>query len=94
MKSALSPRELQDQLSAISDESFELHQELASIAERSASAKFILMETCKNGKEVDMRYANTEDGRRESYLKVYLKGLSHKRTALIMEMKANSNTNW
>lgn len=94
MKSATTPRELQDQLNTISEESYQLHQELASISERAAEAKFKLMETSKNGKEVDMKYDNTPDGRREAYLKIYLKGLSHKRTALIMEAKANSDSVW
>lgn len=90
----LTPRALQDQLNAISDESYVLHQELAAIVERAPDAKFALMKTCKNGKEVDMRYAATPDGKREAYLKVYLKGLGHKRTALIMESKANSGHSW
>ncbi len=88
------PRQVQDTLNAISDESNALHQELATIAERSADAKFDLMKTCKNGKEVDMRYAATPDGKREAYLKIYLKGLSHKRTALIMESKSNAGHSW
>ncbi len=83
------PRQIQESLNEISEESYALHQELAGIAERSADAKFALMATCKNGKEVDMTYAATPDGKREAYLKVYLKGLSHKRTALIEESKAN-----
>ena len=90
----LTPRQLQDKLNSISDESYKLHQELAEIAARSADAKFELMKICKSGKEVDMRYAATEDGKREAYLKVYLKGLGHKRTALIMESKANSGNSW
>lgn len=85
----LTPRQAQEQLTKISEESFQLHQELASIVERAADAKFELMKTCKNGKEIDMKYAATEDGKREAYLKIYLKGLSHKRTALIEESKAN-----
>lgn len=83
------PRQIQEALNAISDESYELHQELATLAERGADARLELMAICKNGKEVEMRYAATPDGKREAYLKVYLKGLSHKRTALIEESKAN-----
>ena len=83
------PRALQESLNTISEESFVLHQELASIAERAPEAKFALMATCKNGKEVDMRYDATPDGKREAYLKIYLKGLGHKRTAIINELKEN-----
>lgn len=85
----LTPAQLQEQLNEISDESFSKHQELALLAERSADAKFELMKTSKNGKEVDMKYNASESGKRETYLKIYLKGLSHKRTAIIQELKAN-----
>lgn len=94
MKAAVTPRELQEQLTAISEESYQLHQELATIVERAPEVKFKLMAESKNGKEVDMKYDATLDGRREAYLKIYLKGLSHKRTALIMETKANSGHSW
>lgn len=87
-----SPRELQDSLNMISDESFSLHQELASIVERGSDAKLELMKTAKNGKEVDFLYAATPDGKREAYLKIYLKGLGHKRTSIIQEIKANSGS--
>ncbi len=90
----LTPRQLQDQLTAISDESYEKHQELAELSMLAAEAKLELMKTCKNGKEVDMKYAATENGKREEFLKIYLKGLSHKRTALIMESKANAGHAW
>ncbi len=86
----MTPRALQEKLNAISDESYRLHQEMATIVERSAEAKLELMKTCGSGKEVDMRYAATADGRRESYLRVYLRGLSHLRTSIIQEVKANS----
>lgn len=90
----LTPRQLQDQLNAISDESFEKHQELAEIRARAGSVKLELMETCKSGKEVEMKWAATVDGQREAYLETYLKGLSHKRTALIQEAKANQGHSW
>lgn len=90
----LTPTQLQEQLNAISDESFEKHQELALLVERSAESKFELMKTSKNGKEVDLKYNASESGKREAYLKIYLKGLSHKRTALIQEIKANSGHSW
>lgn len=90
----LLPAQLQEVLNAISEESFEKHMELASLVERGAEAKLELMRTCKNGKEVDMKYAATPDGKRESYLKIYLKGLGHKRTSIIQEIRANSNGTW
>jgi len=92
--SKLTPAQLQEELNKISDESYEKHQELAELSMRGADAKLELMKECKNGKEVDMRYAATEDGKREAYLKIYLKGLSHKRTALLEENKANRGSSW
>lgn len=86
---ALTPRQLQEQLTAISEESYRLHQELAELSVRAADAKLELMKTCGSAKEVEMKYAATEDGKREAYLKVYLRGLGHKRTALIEESKNN-----
>jgi hypothetical protein len=92
--SNLTPKQLEEEVERISDESFELHQELADIVQRSAVTKLELMRECKSGKEVEMKYDATADGRREAYLKIYLKGLSHKRTALILEYKANAGTSW
>lgn len=91
---ATTPRQLQEQLTAISDESYQLHQELAELSSKSADAKFELMRDGSNGKRVDMLYAATEAGKRENYLKIYLKGLSHKRTSIIQELKANSGGHW
>jgi len=85
----LTPRQMQEALTKISDDSYQLHQELAEISSRAADAKLELLKTCKNGKEVDMRFAATVDGKREAYLRIYLRGLSHKRTALLEESKAN-----
>ncbi len=90
----LTPALLEQAIQEISEESFILHQELASIVERAATVKLGLMGTSKSGKEVEMKYAATDDGKREAYLKIYLKGLSHKRTALILEYKANQGTSW
>ena len=90
----LTPRQLQEQLNKISDESYEKHQELAELSMQAADTKLELMKTCTSGKEVDMRYAATVAGKRENFLKIYLKGLSHKRTAIIQETKANSGNSW
>lgn len=88
------PRALQEALTAISDESYEKHQELASIAERSGEERLRLLGESKSAKEAEMKWEASEDGKREAYLKIYLKGLSHKRTALIMETKANAGSSW
>jgi uncharacterized protein YxeA len=90
----LTPSQLQEQLTAISEESYEKHQELADIVMRSADIKMQLMKESKSNAEVMMKYAATEDGKREAYLKIYLKGLGHKRTSIIQEVKANSGSSY
>jgi len=96
MKAAITPRALQDALTAISEESYEKHQELAAISERRGEAKLKLMELYPeaSGKEIEVRYDASADGKREAFLRAYLKGLSHKRTSIISEVKANSGSSW
>lgn len=89
---ALTPRQLQEQLNKISDESYQKHQELAELSMTAAETRLELMKTCKNGKEIEMRFDATPQGKRITFLSIYLKGLSHKRTALIQEAKANSSS--
>lgn len=92
----LLPKELEDSFRKISDESYALHQELAGIAERSGTA-WLEMKQANNGAtvaEIDKLYAATSDGRREAYLKIYLKGLGHKRTQILSEIKNNAGTSW
>jgi uncharacterized protein YxeA len=91
---AITPRQLQEQLNKISDESFEKHQRLAELSMIAAEKKLELMRTCKNGKEVDMTFDATKEGKEITFLTIYLKGLSHKRTALISEAKANAGGSW
>ena len=90
----LTPKALKEQLMAISDESYSKHQRLAELVGIGAEMKLELMKTCKNGKEVDFRYAATPEGKEESYLRIYLRGLSHKRTALLQEAKSNAGVIW
>ncbi len=97
----VTPAQLQEQFSKISQESFELHQELAEIEARSGTKWLEIKGTIMEGRqknvtnaEVDKLYLATEDGKRAVYLKVYLKGLSHKRTAILSEIKANSGSTW
>ena len=85
------PTQLLEAIQKISDESYELHMELATLAIMGGDAKLELMRFCKSSKEIELRWSATPEGAREAYLKVYLKGLSHKRTALILEARANSN---
>lgn len=85
----VTPRQLQEQLTKISDESFALHQELADLVGKAADIKIDLLTTCKNGKEVEMRFEATDTGKRIAFLKIYLRGLTAKRGALLEESKSN-----
>jgi hypothetical protein len=90
----LTPAQLQEDINRMSEESFELHQELAVLNEHEGLAKLELMKESKTGKEVDMKWAGSKEGSRQAYLKAYLKGLSHLRSARLNELKANSNDSW
>lgn len=85
----LTPAQLQEQLEAVSQESFELHQELAIINSEMDMVWLKLRKECKTDKECDRVMGATEKGQRATYLKYYLRGLANKRTALIEESKNN-----
>lgn len=82
-------------INEVSDEFYEKSMELAEIATRKASA---WMEIRKVGSytiaETDKIWEATEDGKREVYLRIYLRGLQAKRGALILEHKADSGSNF
>jgi hypothetical protein len=93
---SVTPRQLIEQINAVSDEFFELSQEAASIAERKGTAWLEIRCSWidKNGKpltnaETVKLWEASPDGRREAYLKIYLRGLQAKRGALILEHKMN-----
>lgn len=88
----ITPALLTEQINKVSDEYFELSQELASIAERKGTAWLDMRKSCKTNAETEQLWAASPDGRRESYLKIYLKGLEKKRGALILEWKSNNGT--
>lgn len=83
------PQQLIDKLNVISDESFELHQELATLNAKMDIMWLGLRSDCKTDKECDRKLGATPDGQRATYLKYYLRGLANKRTALMEESKNN-----
>ena len=90
----LTPRQLQDAINTISDEYFEACQEMANIAERSGVAWMEVRKTCKTNAEADQIWHTTADGRREQYLKWYIKGLEKKRNALTLEHRMAQGNTW
>ena len=85
----LTTEQLIEQLNAISDESFMLHQELATLNARMDTLWLGLRSECKTDKECDRKFGATADGQRATYLKYYLRGLANKRGALLEESKNN-----
>lgn len=81
----LTPRQLQDSINQISDEYFAACQEMADIAERSGEAWLELRAKHKTNAETDQVWRTTADGKREAYLKWYIKGMEKKRGALMLE---------
>ena len=69
------PRDLVEDINTLADEYYKLSDELGQIAERSGTAWLELRKTCKTNAEADQLWNTTPDGRREAYLKFYLKGL-------------------
>ena len=80
-------------ITKLSENYFELSQELATIAEKKAFEWLGIRKGCKTNAEADQLWDATEFGRREAYLKIYLKGLEKLRGARILEFKANSGNN-
>ena len=90
----LTPQQLAEQINEISDESYQLHQELAGINSRMDISWLGLRGECKTDGECTRKLNASTDGQRAMFLKYYLKGLSHKRTALILEAKNNAGHAW
>ena len=90
----LTPQQLEEALNLISNESFELHQELATLNAKMDTDWLALRGDCKTDKECDRKLGATIDGQRATYLKYYLRGLANKRTALIEESKNNRGNAW
>ena len=90
----LTPRQLQDSLNEISEELFVKCQEMATIAEKKGTAWLLLRQNCKTNAEADQTWDASSDGRKENYLKWYIKGLQAKRGAILQETKANAGNVW
>lgn len=83
-------RALVADINQLSEEYYSLSQELAMIAERKATEWLSIRRGCKTNAETDHTWDATADGRREAYLKIYLKGLEKLRGARTLEFRANS----
>ena len=88
----MTPEQLLQQIGTLSDEYYALCEEAGGIAERKGTAWLELRGECKTNAECDQKWAATADGKRENYLKYYLKGVSAKRSSLILRLKADTGT--
>ena len=106
----LTPNDLLEKISALSEEYYDMCDEMGQIAERKAYAWLeiknnqyskeelkVFGETGAAKKpltnaEVDKIWDSSADGRRENYLKWYIRGLSAKRSTLILQLKADTGT--
>ena len=71
----------------LSDEYYKCSTEMGEIAGRSGTAWLELRASCKTDKECDRKWDTTADGKREAYLKFYLKGLEKKISSLRMAIR-------
>lgn len=83
----MTPKFIVDQIARLSDEYFKYSIEMGEIAERSGVAWLETRKTCPTNAETDKVWSGTADGRREAYLKWYLRGLEKKRGALILQLR-------
>ena len=83
------PAQLQEKINLVSDEFYAKSQELADIAERKGTVMLDLIKEHKTRAAAEIYWDATPDGRRESYLKIYLRGLQAKRGAMVLEHKSN-----
>lgn len=77
-------------INTLSEEYYSLSQELALIAERKGTEWLTLRRECSSNAEATYTWDATPDGKREAYLKIYLRGLEKLRGARILEYKSNS----
>lgn len=88
---SITPDLLIADINRLSEEYFKLSMELAEISERKAFEWLRMKSTSgATNAETDKRWDATADGRRECYLKIYLKGLEKLRAARMLEFRANS----
>jgi len=88
----ITPHQLMEQINEISELYFEKCQEAAEIAERKGLVWLEMRKLYKTNAETDQAWDASADGRRENYLKWFIKGLQAKRGALILEHKLNQGS--
>lgn len=80
--SAGSPRELSEEQLQLSSEYQTASTEAGEIASKKDLEWLALRKTCDSDKECDRRWGATPEGRRETYLRFYMKGLEKRMSAI------------
>lgn len=83
----MTPLELSKQISELSESYYQASMQMGYIAERSGYGWMEVRKDCKTDAEAHKKWAMTADGKREAYLKWYLKGVEKKISALKMELR-------
>ena len=79
-------------IDALSTEYYSLCEEAGELAQRKGTAWLELRASCKTNAECDQKWAATADGKRENYLKFYIKGVQAKRGSLILRLRSEQGT--
>ncbi len=83
----MNPIEISRLISELSDSYYKASLEAGEIASRSGLGWLELRQTCKTDGECNRRWLASADGKREAYLKYYLKGVEKKVSALKLELR-------
>lgn len=78
---------LSRQIYELSDFYYKASLEAGEIAERSGTAWLELRKDCKTDKECDRKWDTTADGKRDNYLRFYLKGCEKKISAMRLQLR-------
>lgn len=81
------PLELSRDISRLSDDYYKAALEMGTISERSGFGWMELRRECKTDSETHKKWAATADGKREAYLRWYLKAVEKKVSAMKMELR-------
>lgn len=78
-----------EEINKLSEEYYAASQELAGIGERKGPYMLELLKEHGSKPKADIHWRATADGKREEYLKAYLKGLGSLKQARVLTFKAD-----
>ena len=87
----LPPRLLSEELLRLSEAYQESSKEAATVSSMKDTEWLELRKTCNSDKECDRRWGATENGKRDAYLRYYLKGLEKRMSAIRAHLRILEN---